>query len=759
MPPSMGQVMQAQELRQQNSQQSQLSTSSGAGSSAAAAAALNVAMSQSSSAASGLGFSGLGEAFQQSHPALAQLSLGPAMVVGGSSSSGAGPLDSLSAPSSAASSVSIVSAPFSMAGFEAAVQQQSTSAIGPESAQHSVAPSPAITSTAVMSGMHSPILSTFGHHGHVNSSPIVQHGFQPVAQQQQQQQQAPPTPQQQQQQQQQMLAQSMNASAQPAHGVVGSLPESAQLAQQMSGAGASGTRSRAPSGAGGGPAPGFHAASAAAAAAALQAQHMSPVSTTSRQGHPMSPAEAALAGVSNTILPPLSADSQTVTPQAPPAQLNSHAAPAAAPESSGTEVIGQIGNLLDNVVALANNARAHFQQGQHNNSSLCLTDLQRALAQIGELGTRSLATVRSESSSSTAPAAPSDTSTAMDSTSHSHLAVQDESPTVKKRPMSKVMDDMQHPIKTLRTRDGTPVQPPSAPPSAPPYAHTTDPMQTALLKYPPPEPPASAPPLLHAMSAPNPLDMHNGMQESSMSISQPGSATHPTVSLPSSMPSSTVSLPQHFPESPGLAASSFRFTAPHAHAPKQPSNLGPGATREPNTLATSASMPSLPLAAANAAAAAAAAGNSVIPPSLKLSQMAQGGPRTSQLQQDAEAQDDSEMAEEGGDDDDEYDSDSWDDSGQASMINDAGHSRPPSDPALLAESSAKLNLDRNEDTPGTVVVGGAAVGDDKEPVAAAQIGPELKQQLDVIFWEYLNALCSDREYLDSRWLYAKRTAR
>lgn len=116
---------------------------------------------------------------------------------------------------------------------------------------------------------------------------------------------------------------------------------------------------------------------------------------------------------------------------------------------------------------------------------------------------------------------------------------------------------------------------------------------------------------------------------------------------------------------------------------------------------------------------------------------------------------DSGSANGGGDDDD----DSWpyDDSGHlypgsnglSNGNGNGGHDgapRPPSDPALAAESSLKLNLNPAAAAEESVVItGGVAVGDDKEPSAAAQIGPDLKTTLDAIFWEFLTGLCNNRE--------------
>lgn len=66
----------------------------------------------------------------------------------------------------------------------------------------------------------------------------------------------------------------------------------------------------------------------------------------------------------------------------------------APPSVAAMGTISQIGQLLDQVVTLANSAREHFKQGEHSSSSSALGDIQRSLAHIGELGSQSLATVQ-----------------------------------------------------------------------------------------------------------------------------------------------------------------------------------------------------------------------------------------------------------------------------------------------------------------------------------------------------------------------------
>jgi hypothetical protein len=465
--------------------------------------------------------------------------------------------------------------------------------------------------------------------------------------------------------------------------------------------------------------------------------------------HPTAMLESLLAGI---------ASSQNVTPQAPQsAQL------ATRYDASGNVVIGQIGNLLDSVVTLANSARAHFQQGQHNDSSICLSDLQRALAQIGELGSKSLATVRAEQTTATASVPPSE------------RPLPEESPTVKKRPMRAAEDEVQ-PFKTLRARDGTPIQPPAPPPSAPPFMQGDDSLSQHLFRHPPPDPPQSAPPMLHAASAPDVMEaiVATGSQPSSSATSQ--------VNSPIASTQARMTAAQLVGDSPADSAMNFRFPAQPLHAPKQRSNLGPGGPATDATFSVTprvASTASLPATQSGAvqmspgprdASAMSASTNHItstaesqlasstttpeIPRDLRLSQM---GREAFQPQPNENWSDDEDSYEQD-DEDDQDDNGGWDhdESGHSSMIQfaaqeDPTQPRPPSDPALAMESSLRLNLGNAGDAVnGGVIVGGTGVGEDKEPATSLQIGPELKQKLDSIFWSYLNMLCSNREYMLER---------
>ncbi|PWN20076.1 hypothetical protein BCV69DRAFT_218353 [Microstroma glucosiphilum] len=229
-----------------------------------------------------------------------------------------------------------------------------------------------------------------------------------------------------------------------------------------------------------------------------------------------------------TQRPPLSAISTASLPdlagRSVERPLSAHSGPSPlrlsgdgqAPQQSEPETITKIGILLDDVVALAASARDLFLQGNHGPSSMCLGELSRSLARIGMLGTQSLANIqqhnggggeqpgvdpRIKNGASESSGEPHSRNHS-DSGAQSGVTLPPESPGIRKRP-SNPMDEL--PIKTMRGKNGEPVEPPAAPPSAPP---TTGPrsgsrdgeigMNMQMFQAIRP----AAPPLLHATSAP-----------------------------------------------------------------------------------------------------------------------------------------------------------------------------------------------------------------------------------------------------------------
>jgi hypothetical protein len=260
-----------------------------------------------------------------------------------------------------------------------------------------------------------------------------------------------------------------------------------------------------------------------------------------------------------------------------------------ASQKSEPETITKIGILLDDVVALAASARDLFLQGSHGPSSMCLGELSRSLARIGMLGTQSLANIQQHNGGggeqpgvdSRLRNGASDSSGEPHSRNHSDSGAQagpmtlpPESPGVRKRP-SNPMDEL--PIKTMRGKNGEPLEPPAAPPSAPP---TTGPrngsrdgdlgMNMPLFQMPRPV----APPLLHATSAPLVPQLKN---------LGPSDATQPQLQLQGwhdsgsgSMPaagSSLGSAPTQTPPSPQAAPTFAANTA----------NVTPVQQQQPNT--------------------------------------------------------------------------------------------------------------------------------------------------------------------------------
>lgn len=135
-------------------------------------------------------------------------------------------------------------------------------------------------------------------------------------------------------------------------------------------------------------------------------------------------------------------------------------------KATSVAAIARIGDLLDRVSDLANNARQSFHQGQHERSSLCLTDLQRSLTEIGELGSRSLALVSDGQMQEKQRSSSSSSSQDTHQRPGGHRRTATES-ALKKRPANEVDIDFS-PFKTLRSQDGTPINPP---PSAPPVVY------------------------------------------------------------------------------------------------------------------------------------------------------------------------------------------------------------------------------------------------------------------------------------------------
>ena len=235
-------------------------------------------------------------------------------------------------------------------------------------------------------------------------------------------------------------------------------------------------------------------------------ENAAPVVAAAGRAHARKPSQS-----QNQTRPQLRAIT-TSLPQQDPSAASPHSAASARPQThlqpgfvqtsreDGSQkeaaAIQKIGVLLDDVVSLAFNARDLFRKGDHGPSSMCLTELSRSLARIGDLGSQSLAEMqgkdqqhqqskplqqsRPQQSSMHPPSAPSHTQAAFNNRNasspeqHRNNAhniepkVESEfadpvleSPGIRKRGMNP-FDEL--PMKTMRGQRGTPIEPPGAPP-------------------------------------------------------------------------------------------------------------------------------------------------------------------------------------------------------------------------------------------------------------------------------------------------------
>lgn len=383
-------------------------------------------------------------------------------------------------------------------------------------------------------------------------------------------------------------------------------------------------------------------------------------------------------------------------------------------EQNSIAAITRIGSLLERVSDLAQNARQSFLDGQHAQSSLCLGDLQKSLTEIGELGSRSLAQVNEPDSSTSS-------SQIMERTSSlGHRRNLTES-AVKKRPLAVSTHDLDFsPFKTLRAQDGTPITNPAPPPSAPPLLYDTLGRSTVSQSVGPPigapVPPPSAPPFFtssasSAMAAPAaaPTVLPPGSSQHEQQQQQQQQAMHQLFNTTPQQ--STQSLNQ----SPVNAQTPFSFpfssmSSTHAHptmAHSTPSTPGPGQHSAHSSMNGSMVSDATGNTTSNSNSLQMVFQNSV-PPSPQEKMNSLDGAMDAVPRRIAP---------------------------NGRMRSTSGR--------LPSGASADLGAAQDDSQDGSLL-------SSERGMSGASVSPELKAQLDRLFFHFLEKVCSDVDYSDSK---------